>query len=80
MKHTNPVVPNTIIVQVERKDRCGRVPGLDDDELADPEELERQVIMTELEPLFSLSPKRGGWQTDPPKWVEALFPGHSPGQ
>jgi hypothetical protein len=46
----------------ERKDRYGSVPGLDDEELADPAELERQVMLQEWGPVLAL-PTRGrdGW-------------------
>ena len=55
------VVPESVLVKVERKDRYGRVPGLDDEELADSEELERQVLKEEFEPILMLpvTPRRG---------------------
>jgi len=34
--------------------RYGSVPGLDDSELADPDELERQVLMQEFGPVLAL--------------------------
>ncbi len=37
-----------------RKDRYGGVPGLDDSELANPDELERQVYKQELAPILAL--------------------------
>ena len=48
------VVPGTVLVKVERKDRYGSVPGLDDEELADPAELERQVLKEEWWPILML--------------------------
>jgi hypothetical protein len=36
-----------LFIQVERQTGYGSVPGLDDSELADPEELERQIIIRE---------------------------------
>jgi hypothetical protein len=42
------------LVYRERPDRYGRVPGLEDSELADPEELERQVVLQEWGPVLSL--------------------------
>ena len=33
-------------------ERCGSVPDLDDEELADPSELERQALREEFEPLL----------------------------
>lgn len=48
----------TVAVEVERGSRYGSVPGLDDEELADPEELERQVMLDEWGPILSLPVKR----------------------
>ena len=48
------VVPESVLVQVERKDGYGHVPGLDDGELADPQELERQALRTEFGPILAL--------------------------
>ena len=42
------------LVHRERPDRYGSVPGLEDSELADPEELERQVVLEEWGPVLSL--------------------------
>jgi hypothetical protein len=39
--------------------RYGSIPDLPDEELADPEELERQVFLQEWEPILNL-PVRGG--------------------
>ena len=49
-------------LSVRHKHRYGSVPGLDDDELADPRELERQVMAEEWGPVLML-PVRGrkGW-------------------
>jgi len=38
-------VPVSALLSVERKNRYGSVPGLDDEELADPAELEREVVL-----------------------------------
>jgi len=55
-------VPVSSLLSVDRVNRCGSVPGLDDSELADPDELERQVMMDEWAPVLAL-PVRGrkGW-------------------
>jgi hypothetical protein len=37
--------------------RYGSVPGLDDSELADPDELERQILVQEFEPVLALPVK-----------------------
>ena len=50
-----PVSP---FLKVQRSSRYGSVPGLDDDELADPFELERQVMEQEFAPVLEL-PSRG---------------------
>ena len=53
------VVPESALLQREKKDRYGSVPGLDDSELADPGELERQVLRQEFGPVLAL-PQMGG--------------------
>lgn len=47
---------------VEKSSRYGSVPGLDDDELADPAELERCIFLRDFEPVLRLPapPKRDG--------------------
>jgi len=47
-----------LLLQRERPNKYGSVPGLDDSELADPDELERQVVLQEWGPVLSL-PARG---------------------
>ena len=47
-----------IPVRVERQSGYGSVPGLADEELADPEELERQVVLDMWGPILAL-PGRG---------------------
>ena len=42
------------LIQVERQSGYGSVPGLDDSELADPVELERQVFVQEWGPVLAL--------------------------
>jgi len=51
-------VPASPLLSEERRNRYGSVPGLDDDELADPDELERQVFIKEFGPILAL-PVRG---------------------
>ena len=46
--------PELIPVEVERQVGYGSVPGLEDEELADPEELERQVMIAEWGPILRL--------------------------
>ena len=48
------VVAESGLLTRERKDRYGSVAGLDDSELADPDELERQVYREELAPILAL--------------------------
>ena len=52
------VVPESALRRAERGNKYGTVPGLDDEELADPEELERQVYLDEWGPVLVL-PWRG---------------------
>ncbi|MGA2497670.1 MAG: hypothetical protein ABSH20_08000 [Tepidisphaeraceae bacterium] len=51
-----------IVVEVERPRGYGSVPGLDDEELADPEELERWVMLEQWGPILALpTPVRSGF-------------------
>ena len=56
------VVPESALLRIERSVGYGSVPGLDDDELADAEELERWVMMQEWGPILALPVRhhRGG--------------------
>lgn len=47
-------VPVSAILKVQRSNRYGSVPYLEDSELADPDELEQQVIRQEWEPILLL--------------------------
>ena len=53
------VVPASALLKREHGNRYGSVPGLDDSELADPDELERQVLREEFGPVLAL-PVRAG--------------------
>ncbi len=48
------VVAESGFLQRVRKDRYGSVDGLDDSELANPDELQRQVYKDELAPILTL--------------------------
>jgi len=48
------VVPESALLRVERNTGYGSVPGLDDEELADPAELERQVMLEEWGPVLAI--------------------------
>ena len=48
------VVPESALLQRERGSRYGSVPELPDEELADPEELERQIYIREFGPVLAL--------------------------
>ncbi len=48
------VVAESVLLKRVRKDRYGGVPGLDESELANPDELERQVYREELAPILAL--------------------------
>ena len=55
-------VPVSALISVDRCNKYGSVPGLDDDELADPYELERLVYKQEFGPVLELPVKgRGSW-------------------
>jgi hypothetical protein len=51
------VVPESALLRRETGNRYGSVPGLDDSELADPDELERQVLMKEFGTVLALPVK-----------------------
>ncbi len=48
------IVAESALLRRECKNRYGSVPGLDDSELADPNELERQVLRQEFAPILAL--------------------------
>jgi hypothetical protein len=47
-------IPVSAVLSAQRQDRYGHVRGLDDSELADPEELARQIIRDEWGPVLEL--------------------------
>ena len=51
-------VPESALLQLERGNRYGSVPGLEDEELADPDELERQVMAADFAPILELPVRR----------------------
>ena len=55
-------MPASALLSVDRGNRYGSVPGLDDEELADPDELEREVMLEEWGPVLAVPVKgdRGG--------------------
>jgi len=50
-------VPESVLLKRLRTNKYGSVPGLDDSELADPDELERQVLRQEFAPVLALPVK-----------------------
>jgi hypothetical protein len=52
-------VPASVLLGRDRGNRYGSVPGLDDSELVDPAELERQVLVAEFGPVLALPVKTG---------------------
>ena len=50
-------VPESVLLRRLRPNKYGSVPGLDDSELADPDELERQVLRQEFGPVLALPVK-----------------------
>ena len=62
--HNGVEVPASPLLRRERKNKYGSIPGLDDEELADPDEIERQVILEELGALMMVPVKsRQCWIT-----------------
>lgn len=47
-------IPTAAVIEVQRQRGYGSVPGLDDEELADEHELERQVLIAEWGPIVAL--------------------------
>lgn len=47
-------IPAPAVIKVQREDRYGHVPGLEDEELADVAELERQVFIAEWGPILCI--------------------------
>jgi len=64
------VVGKSALVSVERHRGYGSVPGLEDEELADPAELERQVFAQEWGPILALPcrSRRGGIRPAIDEW------------
>ena len=59
------VVPESVLLRAERENKYGSVPGLDDEELADPDELERQVFLEAFAPVLMLPrPRSSGCRPD----------------
>jgi len=52
-------VPESALLRRDRGNRYGSVPGMEDSELADPAELERQVLVAEFGPILALPVKTG---------------------
>ncbi len=52
--HEGVEVPESPLLKVERKNKYGSVPGLDDEELAGPAELERQILWEQWGPVLLL--------------------------
>jgi len=52
-------VPESALLRRDAGNRYGSVPGLDDSELADPDELERQVLQQEFGPVLALPIQAG---------------------
>jgi len=50
-------VPESALLRREQGSKYGSVPGLDDSEMADPDELERQVFVQEFGPVLALPVK-----------------------
>ena len=56
------VVPQSALMRRSSADQYGHVPGIPDEDLADPYELERQVYLEELGPILALPvSKKGAW-------------------
>lgn len=54
MVYEDIVVPESALLRRQQGNRYGSVPGMADNELADPDELERQVLRKEFGPVLAL--------------------------
>ncbi|MGD2109322.1 MAG: hypothetical protein PVI86_08005 [Phycisphaerae bacterium] len=63
------VVPQSALMRRSTADRYGRVPGIPEEELADPDELERQVCLEELGLILAI-PER-----DKTSWIRPALDG-----
>ena len=63
--HDGVVVPESALLRREKVNIYGSVPGLPDEELADPDELERQVYMEEFGPVLALPVRSKRWSIQP---------------
>jgi hypothetical protein len=59
------LVVDRSLVQVERESGYGSVPELDDEELADPAELERQVMLQDWAPVLAIPVETAAWASRP---------------
>ena len=59
--YNDVVVPESALLRREHQNEYGSVPGLDDRELADPDELERQVFKQEFGPILALPVQQKSW-------------------
>ena len=64
-----PVKPT---LKIERPSKYGTVPGLDDEELADPEELERLAAFSLFRPLLTFGWGDRRWQAEATLWLHGL--------
>ena len=62
-------IPVSVAIELVRPDRYGTVEGLDEDELANPVELERQVYQKEYGPILAL-PVKHKWHGPRPEMDE----------
>ena len=62
-------IPVSVAIELVRPDRYGTVEGLDEDELANPAELERQVYQKEYGPILAL-PVKHKWHGPRPEMDE----------
>ena len=57
-RYNGVLVPSPASLKIERKNKYGSVEGLDDSEVIDPMELERQVILNEFKSIFFIPLQR----------------------
>lgn len=73
MEHNNiediSELPVKATISILRPSKYGRVPGLEDDELADPEELERLGAFSLFRPLLTFGWGDRRWEAEAKRWL-----------
>ncbi len=75
MKNNNEYIrrrPVKATISIERPSKYGTVPGLEEEELADPEELERLAAFDLFRPVLTFGWGDRRWQAEAIQWLHGL--------